>query len=105
MRLMKVDDTQRKEAEMFAIDREGEIISELEVCSFSQEGFKERYDLQKWLAKNLKALGEDLLIISQEFDEWQETNERLDLLAMDKNGSLVVIENKLDDSGTSIFER
>ena len=99
---MKVDDTQRKDAEMFAIDREGEIISELEVCSFSQEGFKERYDLQKWLAKNPKALGEDLLIISQEFDEWQETNERLDLLAMDKNGSLVVIENKLDDSGKDV---
>ena len=87
---------------MFAIDREGEIISELNVCSFSEEGFKERYDLQKWLAKNPKALGEDLLIISQEFDEWQETNERLDLLALDKNGSLVVIENKLDDSGKDV---
>ena len=87
---------------MFAIDRKGEIISELEVCSFSQEGFKERYDLQKWLANNPKALGEDLLIISQEFSEWQETNERLDLLAMDKNGSLVVIENKLDDSGKDV---
>jgi hypothetical protein len=42
------------------------------------------------------------LIIQKEFSGFDETNERLDLLALDKNGSLVVIENKLDDSGRDV---
>lgn len=48
------------------------------------------------------ALGEELLIIQKEFDGFDETRERLDLLALDKAGNLVVIENKLDDSGRDV---
>ena len=44
-------------------------------------------------------LGEELLIIQKEFSGFDDTQERLDLLALDKDGRLVVIENKLDDSG------
>lgn len=47
-------------------------------------------------------LGEDLLIIQKEFDGFDETRERLDLLALDKSGNLVLIENKLDDSGRDV---
>jgi RecB family endonuclease NucS len=39
------------------------------------------------------------LIIQKEFAGFGDTKERLDLLALDKKGKLVVIENKLDDSG------
>ena len=48
------------------------------------------------------ALGEDLLIVQKEFDGFADTRERLDLLALDKEGRLVVIENKLDDSGRDV---
>jgi len=47
-------------------------------------------------------LGEELLILQEEFDGWDETRERLDVLALDKNGRLVIIENKLDDSGKDV---
>ncbi|MFT4639532.1 MAG: hypothetical protein ACI8T1_002857 [Verrucomicrobiales bacterium] len=47
-------------------------------------------------------MGEELLIIQKEFDGFDETRERLDLLALDKNGNLVLIENKLDDSGKDV---
>jgi hypothetical protein len=43
-----------------------------------------------------------LLIIQKEFAGFSETSERLDLLALDKHGNLVVIENKLDDSGRDV---
>ncbi|MGQ9425224.1 DUF4268 domain-containing protein [Gilvimarinus sp. F26214L] len=69
---------------------------------FSQLGFRERDHLQEWLAANPQALGEDLLIIQKEFDGFADTRERLDLLALDKAGNLVVIENKLDDSGRDV---
>ena len=49
-----------------------------------------------------RVLGEDLLIIQKEFYGFADTRERLDLLALDKEGRLVVVENKLDDSGRDV---
>jgi len=42
------------------------------------------------------------MIIQKEFAGFSETNERLDLLGIDKQGSLVLIENKLDDTGRDV---
>lgn len=63
---------------------------------------REREHLQEWLAHQPDALGEELLILQKEFDGFADTRERLDLLALDKDGQLVVIENKLDDSGRDV---
>ena len=63
---------------------------------------KERQHLQEWIAKSPEVLGESLLVIQKEFDGFEQTHERLDLLALDKKGRLVVIENKLDDSGKDV---
>lgn len=71
-------------------------------CSFSELNLTERKHLQEWIAAEPSALGEELLIIQKEFDGFSETKERLDLLALDKQGRLVVIENKLDDSGRDV---
>jgi hypothetical protein len=88
---------------MFLIDKENNRIKySVKERRFSDLGFKERQNLQKWIAENPEILGEDLLIIQQEFDGFNETNERLDLLALDKNGNIVVIENKLDDTGRDV---
>lgn len=74
----------------------------MQAKGFTELGFKERKNLQEWLAHRPDALGEELLIIQKEFDGFAGTRERLDLLALDKNGNLVVIENKLDDSGKDV---
>jgi len=87
---------------VFLIDRQNKKAISLEKMSFSDLELSERYDLQEWIADNPKILGEDLLIIQKEFNGFSETNERLDLLALDENGKLVVIENKLDDSGKDV---
>ncbi|WP_281968654.1 DUF4268 domain-containing protein [Roseovarius nanhaiticus] len=94
---------------MFQIDRSANRLRKLERTSFSEVGFREREHLQEWLATMPDALceamseGEDgLLIIQKEFDGFDGTRERLDLLALDKSGQLVVIENKLDDSGRDV---
>ncbi len=65
----------------------------------SQLGFQERRDLQEWVANNPSILGEELLVIGKEFSGFDRTNDRLDLLAVDTGGKLVVIELKRDDSG------
>lgn len=87
---------------MYEVDTQAKELKKIEHSSFSELGFKEREDLQEWIANNPSCLGEDLLIIQKEFDGFNDTNERLDLLALDKNGDIVVIENKLDDSGRDV---
>lgn len=59
----------------------------------------ERQDLQRLLRDQISALGEDLLVISEEFGNWQDARRRIDLLALDKEGRLVVIEIKRTDDG------
>ena len=87
---------------MFIIDPEKNSIRPLKRETFSDLGYREREHLQEWIAKHPECLGEELLIIGKEFDGWIETRERLDLLALDKSGNVVVIENKLDDSGKDV---
>ncbi|MDK3024821.1 DUF4268 domain-containing protein [Cupriavidus taiwanensis] len=87
---------------MFKIDSASNRIVKLKEVSFSELGFTERHHLQEWLANQPDAFGEELLIIQKEFDGFDETRERLDLLAVDKQGNLVIIENKLDDSGRDV---
>jgi hypothetical protein len=87
---------------MFRVDRTQNRLSRLAQKRFSDLNLRERDHLQEWLANQPDALGEELLIIQKEFDGFDETRERLDLLALDKDGNLVVIENKLDDSGRDV---
>lgn len=84
---------------MYLIDKSNNKILRLAEKTFAELGFKEREHLQEWIANDPTCLGEELLIIQKEFDGFQDTRERLDLLALDKQGNLVIIENKLDDSG------
>ncbi|MCF0187392.1 MAG: DUF4268 domain-containing protein [Bacteroidaceae bacterium] len=87
---------------LYIVNTEENRIEEIKPKTFEDFGFKERQHLQEWIAKEPSSLGEDLLIIQKEFDEFADTKERLDLLALDKKGNLVIIENKLDDSGRDV---
>ena len=87
---------------MYQIDKTQNRITPLAIKKFTDLGLHEREHLQEWLANEPMALGEDLLIIQKEFDGFDDTNDRLDLLALDKDGNLVTIENNLDDSGRDV---
>ena len=87
---------------MYIINKDTNRIEKIESTTFKQLGFKEREHQQEWIANNPACLNEDLLIIQKEFDGFYDTSERLDLLALDKQGNLVIIENKLDDTGRDV---
>jgi RecB family endonuclease NucS len=87
---------------MYRIDRTANRIEPLTVRAFKDLKFEERRHLQEWIAHEPTVLGEDLLIIQKEFNGFSDTGERLDLLALDRQGSLVIIENKLDDAGKDV---
>ncbi len=87
---------------MFLIEKSKNEAISLNQKTFTELDFKERQNLQEWIDKNPNILGEPLLIIQKEFSGFSDTNERLDLLALDKHSDLVIIENKLDDSGKDV---
>lgn len=87
---------------MYIINKGTNRIEKIESTTFKKLGFKEREHLQEWIANNPSCLNEELLIIQKEFNGFNDTSERLDLLAIDKQGNLVIIENKLDDTGKDV---
>lgn len=68
----------------------------IEETNLSKMGVWERTHLQTWIAERPEILGEDLLTIATEYSGFDKTSRRLDILAIDKEGKLVVIELKRD---------
>ena len=89
------------EPQMFRINPENRASEKISEVEFSRLGLRERRDIQEWIAANPGILGEGLLIIGKEFSSFDRTNERLDLLAVDRDGYLVIIELKRDDTGAN----
>ena len=87
------------EPQLFRINPENRESEKIAEVDFARLGFQERRDIQEWVAANPSILDDDLLIIGKEFSGFDRTDERLDLLAVDADGNLVVIELKRDDTG------
>lgn len=71
----------------------------LSATSFLQENLWERRDLQRLLKANIGAISSDILVIAEEFGEWDQSGRRIDLLAVDKDANLVIVELKRTDDG------
>lgn len=70
-------------------------------------GLKERSDLQEWVLAHPEILGDDVKIISFEFDRWQNARgerqlNRLDVLGLGADGRLVVAELKRDPAPDTV---
>ena len=74
-------------------------LSEVKKTTFGNEGMLERQDIQTALKKDISVISDDLLIISEEFSEWSNSQKRIDLLAVDKQANIVVIELKRSETG------
>jgi len=85
---------------MYRVDIDNKKLIEVPVTSFADMNLRERFDIQEWIDGTPEILGEPLLIIAKELI--LPSGKRLDLLAIDKQGALVVIELKRDDSGTDV---
>lgn len=86
---------------LYRYDKTKNELIEIEVTNFSNQKIKEREHIEEWIRKSPQTLGENLLIIGHEYDKF-ENNERLDLLALDTDGNLVIIETKQDYTGSGV---
>lgn len=89
---------------MFRINPEAEVSKSqrLTEVEFAELGLKERYDIQEWIAADPDILEAGLLIVAKEYSAFDKVRDRVDLLAVDRSGALVIIELKRDDSGEDV---
>ncbi len=81
---------------LFVVSEDLNNIEKIGPQSFVSLKVWERTHIQEWVRKHPDMLGEDLLIVSMEFDRFEGSRDRLDLLALDRRGNLVVVELKRD---------
>lgn len=75
--------------------------------TLAEAGLQEREDLQEWIIEHPEILGEDVLIVTFEFDRWltnagQSQADRLDVLGIDSSGHLLVVELKRDKAPDTV---
>lgn len=78
------------------INQEKELEKLIDKAKFSEMGVWERTHMEEWIAKHPEILGEELLTITTEYADFDKTSKRLDILAIDREGKLVIIELKRD---------
>jgi hypothetical protein len=83
---------------MLKIDRSNQSLSKLATPSFADSSITERYDLQEFIKNSpdefFREIGEELFLIGTEITPSKNVADRIDLLAVDKNGQVVVVELK-----------
>ena len=74
-------------------------LTALEETTFQKEGIFERRDLQAFLRDKIEAIGQGLVVLAEEYGNWEESRRRIDLLCLDGDGNLIVIELKRTEDG------
>ena len=63
------------------------------------EGVRERGDLQRVLLASMANVAPDVMVITEEFGNWEDSRRRIDILGLDRDAKLVVIELKRTEDG------
>lgn len=83
--------------QLFSVD--GPRATVAEPVTLAAAGLHERVHLQEWVVQHPGVIGDDLLVVTTEYDRWEGADgvtarDRLDILALEVSGRLVVVELK-----------
>ncbi len=81
---------------IFSISNDLAKANKITESTFTGLNIWERRHIEVWVRTYPEMLGEDLLVVSIQFDRFTNSSDRLDVLALDRAGNLVVIEIKRD---------
>lgn len=82
---------------LYEIQSDG--LRELATTSFHAQNLRERQDLQRLFRNNVGVITPDILVLAEEFGDWEDSRRRIDLLGIDRDANLIVIELKRTDDG------
>jgi len=82
---------------LYEID--GGRLTSVPTTTYAALGVLERTHLQQFLREDIRVIAGDVLIVAEEFGDWEDARRRIDLLGVDRTGRLVVIELKRTEYG------
>lgn len=74
-------------------------LAPVSATSFETERLSERGDIQRLLKDRIAYLEEGLMVLAEEFSDWQDSSRRIDLLCLDTEANLVIVELKRTTDG------
>ncbi len=80
-------------------DMTGGVLRPVDQTTFAAQQVLERAHLQAAIRDHIGILGEDLLVVAEEFGEFEGAQRRIDLLCLDREANLVVVELKRTEDG------
>ena len=88
---------------IYRIDDDEKIVR-VPQTTFEDAKLKERQDLQQMLKADISAISgnspdDEILVVAEEFSNWEDSKRSIDLLGVDKKANLVVIELKRTKDG------
>jgi hypothetical protein len=91
---------------LFEVDKQTRRVSRIEPTTFPALALWERQDLEAWVTSAPELAGGDFTVVTSEFDRFDRTSERLDVLGIvplePGRARLVVVELKRDGSSTTV---
>lgn len=83
-----------------ALYRVGESkLAQVPETTFATERLLERRDLQRLIRNDVSVIGGDLLVVAEEYGDWEDSSRRVDLLCLDRQARIVVVELKRTEDG------
>ncbi|MCA9234229.1 MAG: hypothetical protein KDA44_02095 [Planctomycetales bacterium] len=82
---------------LYEISADG--LQEIDVAKFATLGIREREDLQRLLRQGISVVAPGCMVLAEEFEDWDASQRRIDLLLLDEDAHLVVVELKRDERG------
>ncbi|MCI4317058.1 MAG: hypothetical protein L3J96_00835 [Thermoplasmata archaeon] len=73
-------------------------VEHLRPVSYETAGIREVQDLERWILAKPEILGEELLILTDQFSAFEGARDRLDILCVDRQAHVVVVELKRTES-------
>ena len=91
---------------LFEVDKDTKQVAEISPTTFPELQLWERQDLEAWVTSAPDLAGGDFTVVTSEFDRFDRTSERLDVLGIVRTelgrGRLVVVELKRDGTSTTV---